>query len=30
LFKPEYRNEVEKMLVQTNDPVLRLKVVNCN
>ena len=26
----DYRNEVEKMLTHTADPVLMLKVVNCN
>lgn len=26
----EYRNEVQKMLSQTRDPILILKVVNCN
>jgi hypothetical protein len=26
----EYRNEVQKMLLQTSDPILMLKVVNCN
>jgi hypothetical protein len=30
IVKETYRNEVEKMLTHTVDPVLRLKVVNCN
>jgi len=30
ILEPEYRMEVEKMLAQTTDPVVRLKVMNCN
>jgi hypothetical protein len=30
ILKADYRNEVEKMLTQTTDPVVKLRVVNCN
>jgi hypothetical protein len=30
IFKTENRDEVEKMLTQTMDPVIKLKMVNCN
>ncbi len=30
IHQEEYRDEVEKMLAQTTDPLVKLKVVNCN
>jgi len=30
ILDAEYRMEVEKMLAQTTDPVVKLKVINCN
>jgi hypothetical protein len=30
ILQQEYRDEVEKMLIHTSDPVHTLKVINCN
>jgi hypothetical protein len=30
IHQEEYREEVEKMLAQTTDPLVKLKVINCN
>ena len=30
ILKPGCKDEIEKMLAQTSDPVTKLKVVNCN
>ena len=30
ILKPDYRNEMEKILTQTSDPVSALKIINCN